>query len=330
MLSPVVCSSEFLSLRARVHAQATLLADYGAEVIKIENPGNPDVTRTWGYGDDPARTASPELHSTVEGGGSSFVQLNRGKKSIGLNPMSPEGKEVFLKLLATADVFITNVRLKSLRKYGLDYEALAESFPTLIYAHLSAFGRSGPMVDDPGYDFGAFWAQSGLMDITKASEDAPPPREPGGIGDYQTGMQLMGGVFAALFDRTNTGKGQLVDAALMRAGVWSMAQPLSALMGGNAYTDPVEKRGNLRGPSIPGERWQSTTKVLMRKRLAFAPFCTKTPTIYQDRLGTHIAKVEKKEDVSAGAVPAQVRDLDPAAGQRGRQVHGEDSRRSRR
>ena len=97
------------------------------------------------------------------------------------------------------------------------------------------------------------------MDITKASEDAPPPREPGGIGDYNTGMQLLGGVFAALYDRTQTGKGQLVDAALMRAGVWSMAQPLASLMGGNGYTDPVEKRGNLRGPSVIGERWQATT-----------------------------------------------------------------------
>ena len=82
---------------------ATLLADYGAEVIKIEDPKNPDVTRSWGWGDDPSRTADPDLWQSVEGGGSSFVQLNRGKKSIGLNPMSADGKEVFFKLLATAD-----------------------------------------------------------------------------------------------------------------------------------------------------------------------------------------------------------------------------------
>eukprot|EP01051_Picozoa_sp_SAG22_P024956 SAG22_NODE_7166_length_768_cov_1.393124_1_plen_168_part_10 len=141
---------------------AALLADYGAEVIKIEDPRGGDVVRSWGKGDDPALTADPALHATAEGGGSSFVQLNRGKKSVGLNPTAPEGKAILLKLLATADIFITNVRLKSLRKAGLDYESLAPLFPRLIVGHLSAFGRTGPMADDPGYDFGAFWAQSGL------------------------------------------------------------------------------------------------------------------------------------------------------------------------
>ena len=172
-----------------------------------------------------------------------------------------------MKLLQTADIFITNVRLKSLKKAGLDYESLAERFPKLIYGHLSAFGLDGPMVDDPGYDFGAFWAQSGLMDIVKSDDDSPPPREPGGIGDYNTGMQLLGGVFAALYDRTQTGKGQLVDASLMRAGVWSMAQPLVMNMGGNAYGTGVEwhdgspaKNAPLRGSAVVGERVQFTTK----------------------------------------------------------------------
>ena len=85
------------------------------------------------------------------------------------------------------------------------------------------------------------------MDIVKADEDAAPPREPGGIGDYNTGMQLLGGIFAALYDRTNTGKGQLVDASLMRAGVWSMAQPLAQLMGGNSWSTGTDWKGG--GPS---------------------------------------------------------------------------------
>lgn len=171
---------------------AAVLADYGAEVIKIEDPRGGDIVRQWGSGDDPDKTADPVLHATAEGGGSSFVQLNRGKKSVALNPTTPEGKAVLLKLLATADVLVTNVRLRSLRKAGLDYESVALLFPELIYAHLSAFGLGGDMVDDPGYDFGAFWAQSGLMDIVKSGEDAPPPREPGGIGDYNCGRAAYG------------------------------------------------------------------------------------------------------------------------------------------
>jgi crotonobetainyl-CoA:carnitine CoA-transferase CaiB-like acyl-CoA transferase len=138
---------------------AALLADYGADVIKIEDPrAGGDTTRTWGRQDNPDLTADPELHATVEGGGSAFVQLNRGKRSIALDPTRPEGRDVLLRLLDAADIFITNVRLKSLRKAGLDWETLSASgrFPRLIYSHLTAFGRGGAMVNDPGCDFGAW------------------------------------------------------------------------------------------------------------------------------------------------------------------------------
>lgn len=243
-----------------------LLADYGAEVIKIEDPTSPDITRSWGKTDDPSQTADPAIHATVEGGGSSFVQLNRGKKSIALDPRTPEGGALFKRLLGTADVFITNVRLQSLQKAGLDFESLELEFPRLIYAHLTAFGRSGEMVNDPGYDFGAFWAQTGLMDVCRASDDAPMPREPGGIGDYNTGMQLLGGVFAALYHRERTGKGQLVDASLMRAGVWSVGQPLVSYMGGNDWATGIhhkngaEAKWSIRGNAVPGTRNTFITK----------------------------------------------------------------------
>jgi len=242
-----------------------LLADYGADVIKVEDPKAPDVTRSWGFGDDPNKTADPAIHSTVECGGSSFVQLNRGKKSIGLDPTTDEGKPLLKQLLANADVFITNVRLKSLRKMGFDYEALQSEFPKLIYAHLSAFGRGGEMVDDPGYDFGAFWAQTGVMEIVRASDDAPMPREPGGIGDYNTGIQMLGGIFAALYHREKTGQGQLVDASLMRAGLWSLGQPLVAYMGGNNWATGVSYKGEpakwgIRGTTEIGQRHTFITK----------------------------------------------------------------------
>lgn len=284
-----------------------LLADYGAEVIKIENPRVPDVTRSWGFGDDPACTADPGLHATVEGGGSTFVMLNRGKRSVALDPTCGAGRVALLKLLERADVFVTNVRLKSLRKAGLDYESISSTgkYSRLIYGHLTAYGRDGPMANDAGYDFGAFWAMSGLMDVVKSSDDeakASPPREPGGIGDFTTGAQLLGGIFAALYDRTRTGRGQLVDACLMRAGLWAMGSPLTMLMGGNSWGTGVDWRdgspanGNLRGSAVVGERTQYTTKACFRLK------CGTWVQLLGNDIGRSMEKTRAALGVSAEAL----------------------------
>lgn len=201
-----------------------------------------------GRGDDPSRTASPELNATVEGGGSAFVQFNRGKKCIALDPTKPEGNALAKRLIGTADIFVTNVRQQSLQKQGLDYESLSKEFPSLIYGHLTAFGRAGEMMNDPGYDFGAFWAQTGLMEIARSDDSASMPRFPGGIGDNTTGMQLVGGIFGALYHRQRTGEGQLVDACLMRAGLWSMSHPVISHIGGNDWAyNPREAEGENSG-----------------------------------------------------------------------------------
>ena len=145
-------------------------------------------------------------------------RFNRGKQGMTLNYGTAEGLKIMKQLLSTADVFITNVRNKSLIKAGLDYESLKGEFPTLVYGHLSAWGLDGPQKDDPGYDFGAFWGYTGVMEIARSSDDSPMPRFPGAIGDNTTSMQMVAGVALALFHRQNTGQGQLVDAALVRSG----------------------------------------------------------------------------------------------------------------
>ena len=197
-----------------------LLCDHGAEVIKIEDPRSPDIARTWGRGDRADQTADLALQQAPGGGGSAFTQINRGKSAITLNPTLPQGSAILKKLIATADIFVTNVRQKSLVKMGFDYDTLHAEFPKLIYGQLSAWGRDGPMKDDPGYDFGAFWAHAGVQDIIRANDEASMPRFPGGVGDFTTGHQLYGGLMAALFQREREGIGQLVDAALLRAGLW--------------------------------------------------------------------------------------------------------------
>merc|ERR1740117_990464 len=117
-----------------------------------------------------------------------------------------------LKLLGTADVFLTNVRLQGLQKLGLDWESLRLRFPRLIFAHLTAWGVGGPKENDAGYDVGAFWAASGLQKLVMADDEpgTGTPRFVGAIGDHMTAVHLMGGVLGALYQRRDTSEGQYV------------------------------------------------------------------------------------------------------------------------
>jgi cinnamoyl-CoA:phenyllactate CoA-transferase len=224
-----------------------LLCDHGAEVIKVEDPRNPDIARSWGNGDRSDLTADPTLYSAIGGGGSAFTNINRGKKAIALNPTTKRGNEILIQLIGTADIFVTNVRQKSLIKMGLDYDTLRLIYPKLIFGQLSAWGRHGPMKDDPGYDFGAFWAHTGVQEIIRSGDDAPMPRFPGGVGDYTTGHQLFGGIMAALYQREREGIGQLVDAALIRAGLWFLSHSISQGAGGTLWANADDGAGLATG-----------------------------------------------------------------------------------
>eukprot|EP00930_Biecheleria_cincta_P088819 TRINITY_DN78074_c0_g1_i1.p1 TRINITY_DN78074_c0_g1~~TRINITY_DN78074_c0_g1_i1.p1 ORF type:complete len:449 (+),score=73.92 TRINITY_DN78074_c0_g1_i1:55-1401(+) len=244
------------------------LADMGAEVIKIERPGEPDVARTWGLKDDPGKTASPELFNSELGGGSSFTQFNRGKRSLVLDIQKPEGKAILKKMLATTDLFVTNVRAKSLKKLGLYYDDLKDEFPRLIYGHLNAWGVQGPMTEAPGFDVGAWWAYSGIMELARPSDDSPMPRQVGGIGDSVLAVQFAGFLGTALYHRERTGQGQLVDAALMRSGLAAIAHPVCAAAGGNKFiTGPIQEAGGMgyiREPTVLGQRRTSISYVPFR------------------------------------------------------------------
>lgn len=128
-------------------------------------------------------------------------------------------------LLFVDSVFVTNVRGAPLKRAGLDYETIHAEMPRLIFAQLSAWGQSGPMSENPGYDAGAFWAATGLQDYMRTDEGAQPPRFPGGIGDHSASMHLFAGVALALYHRRSSGEGSLVDANLLRAGLWVSLRP---------------------------------------------------------------------------------------------------------
>ncbi|MCY4231640.1 MAG: CoA transferase [Alphaproteobacteria bacterium] len=181
-----------------------VLADMGAEVIKIENPET---------GDDTRRMAEPG----AAGESHFFLAFNRNKKSLALDIRTPEGKEIVFDLLAGADVVVENFRVGVMKRFGFDYAALAERFPQLVYLSVSAYGQDGPMADRPGFD-PVMQAEFGMMSLT-GEPDGQPLRHPLSLIDTMTALYAAASVNAALLARRETGRGQYVELALADVAV---------------------------------------------------------------------------------------------------------------
>ncbi len=183
-----------------------VLADLGADVVKIENPDGGDDTRKWGppfvEGHDGTNLSAAYYHST-----------NRGKRSVAIDFSTPEGAEQVRKLVATADVLIENFKLGGLKKYGLDYENLKADNPRLVYCSITGFGQDGPYAPRAGYDF-IIQGMSGMMSIT--GEPGREPQKAGvAISDIFTGLYSVIAIQAALRHAEATGEGQHIDMALL-------------------------------------------------------------------------------------------------------------------
>lgn len=186
-----------------------MLAEMGADVIRVESTeGDP-----WRfYGVNCGLPVADEENPL-------FDLYNLGKRDIQLDTKTPEGKEILLRLLGEADVFITNNRLKSLVRAGLDYDSLKDRFPKLIYGLVTGYGQTGPDVDAPGYDGVAFFSRSGML-ADMAEPGGYPASAPGCVGDGATGAALFGGICAALLNRERTGMGDFVETSLFGNAVW--------------------------------------------------------------------------------------------------------------
>ncbi len=187
-----------------------IMADWGADVIKVEPPTG-----------DPQRSVFGALGVADQQGVPPFEIDNRGKRSVVLDLREESGLDAMMNLLADADVFVTNVRPGGLARLGLDSETLTARFPRLIYGIITGYGLNGPDVDRAGYDIGAFWSRSGLAHTTVAPDELPPALR-SGQGDHTTGLALAAGVTTALFDRERTGKGRLVSTSLLRTGMYTL------------------------------------------------------------------------------------------------------------
>jgi len=189
-----------------------LLADLGAEVIKIEV-----------FDGDSWRMTAKNLTCTADDENPLYDILNSKKKSICLNLKNPKGMRVLHKMLEDADIFLTNTRMQSLKKLGIDPDTLCEKYPQLIYASISGYGYDGPWANKPGFDLVSFWGDSGfLTDVVIDTPTAYPMYGPVGVGDSVSGTILLANVLAALYQRRDTGKGDFVTASLYHSALWVM------------------------------------------------------------------------------------------------------------
>ena len=217
-------------------AAGGILADWGADVVKIEPPTG-----------DPARMFGRML-GLEDGASPPFEMDNRGKRSVVLDLTTEEDQGHALELLGGADVFITNVRPGALRRIGLDFETVAELNPRLVYGLITGYGDAGPDADRAAYDVAAFWARAGLAHLLTRPGDTPPFQR-GGMGDHTAAMTLVAAVSAALVARTRTGVGQLVSTSLYRQGAYTVSFDLNTfLMTGHAIA--IGQRESMGNPCM--------------------------------------------------------------------------------
>jgi len=196
-----------------------ILADLGAEVIKIERPGGGDDTRSWG----PPYLKDTDGNDTRES--AYYLSCNRGKKSVALDVSTYEGQDIVRKLASQSDLLIENYKVSGLRQYGLDYESLKAVNPRLIYCSITGFGQPGPYASNAGYDF-IIQAMGGMMSITGERDDLPgggPQKVGVAVSDLMTGMYATVALLAALAHRERTGEGQYIDMALLDSEVAMVA-----------------------------------------------------------------------------------------------------------
>jgi len=270
-----------------------LLADLGAEVIKIERPGVGDDTRHWGppwHGEGDERVAAY------------FLSANRGKKSAAIDFSKPEGAALVRKIAGTCDVVVENFKVGGLKKVGLDAEALRDANPRLIVASITGFGQDGPYAERAGYDF-IIQGMGGMMSITGLPDDQPgggPLRVGVAVVDLFTGMYTATAILAALFRRERTGEGAHVDMALFDTQLAVLANQVSnALMSGR---DPP-RQGNTHPNIVPYQPFAAADKPLIvavgndRQFARLAQICGHPEWAADERFATNAARVANREEM---------------------------------
>jgi len=272
-----------------------LLADFGAEVIKIEKPGEGDDTRGWG----PPFVTNPD---GSRGDAAYFLSTNRGKWSVAIDMASTEGQKLIRGLAAKSDIVIENFKVGGLKKYGLDYDSLKQVNPRLIYCSITGFGQNGPYAQRAGYDF-MIQGMAGIMSVT-GQPDGAPGAEPMKVGvafaDIFTGLYGVIGILGALYHRQKTGEGQMIDMALLDSQVAVLAnQALNYLVGGK----PPTRLGNAHPNIVPYQTFATKDGYIIMAvgtDRQFKEYCAiiGVPSLAEDeRFMTNRGRVENRKDL---------------------------------
>ncbi|WP_028671240.1 CaiB/BaiF CoA transferase family protein [Saccharospirillum impatiens] len=266
-----------------------MLADFGAEVIKVERPGQGDDTRGWG---------PPFLGEGAHRVAAYFHSANRGKQSIAIDFTQPEGQQLLRDLIRDADVLVENYKVDGLKKYGLDYDSLKSINPRLVYCSITGFGQTGPYRQRAGYDF-MIQGMSGLMSVT-GEPDGSPMKAGVALSDILTGLYAANAIQAALHFRASTGLGQHIDLSLLDVQVAAMAnQAMNYLATGHS----PGRLGNAHPNIVPYQAFATADDYLI---LAvgndgqFQRFCDVAgcPDLALDeRFATNQARVAHREDL---------------------------------
>jgi crotonobetainyl-CoA:carnitine CoA-transferase CaiB-like acyl-CoA transferase len=245
------------------------LADLGAEVIKVERPGQGDDTRRWG----PPFLRDREGRETSDA--AYYLACNRGKKSVTLDLAKPAGQALARRLALESDVLVENFKVGDLARYGLDYDTLARDHPRIVYCSITGFGQDGPYRDRPGYDF-MIQGLGGLMSVTGERDDLPgggPQKVGVAVADLFTGMYATSAILASLLEREKTGRGQRVDMALLDVQVAMLANLSSSYFVSNVAP---KRMGNAHQNIVPYHVFKASDEFLIvavGNDTQFASFC---------------------------------------------------------
>jgi crotonobetainyl-CoA:carnitine CoA-transferase CaiB-like acyl-CoA transferase len=275
-----------------------VLADLGAEVIKVERPGAGDETRAWG----PPWLRDAEGAETGES--AYFASTNRGKRSITVDVSRPEGQAIVRRLAERADVLLENYKVGALARYGLGWDELSRVNPRLVYCSITGFGQTGPYRNRPGYDF-LIQAMGGLMSIT-GEGDGGPVKVGVAVADVLTGMYAATAVLAAIAHRERSGRGQHVDLALLDVQVAMLANQAESYL---ATGRPPRRLGNAHPSIVPYQAFSTRDGhlvVAVGNDAQFARFCDVAgrPELARDaRFATNATRVEHRDALVEGLAP---------------------------